>query len=210
MSAKVTSSVSRGVVPRGGRDAPGPSAAARAPRTHVAKRGPSSGSYAISNALGAWPRASASARAQRHQHQRARAACRATKNGAEKSNYDYDVCIIGCGVGGHGAALHAVQQGLKTCIIEGHDIGGTCVNRGCVPSKALLAASGRIREMQNEMHLKAMGIQVGSVSFGRQGVADHASQLASTIQGNLKNSLVALGVDIHTGMGKFVDNHTIE
>merc|ERR1712157_681428 len=76
------------------------------------------------------------------------------------AKYDYDVAIIGCGVGGHGAALHAVQQGLKTCIIEGHDIGGTCVNRGCVPSKALLAASGRIREMQNDMHLKAMGIQV--------------------------------------------------
>jgi len=125
------------------------------------------------------------------------------------ASYDYDVCIIGCGVGGHGAALHAVQQGLKTCIIEGHDIGGTCVNRGCVPSKALLAASGRIREMQNEMHLRAMGIQVGSVSFDRQGVADHASQLASNIQGNLKNSLVAIGVDIHVGMAKFVDNHTI-
>jgi len=130
-------------------------------------------------------------------------------NKGGSSAYDYDVCIIGCGVGGHGAALHAVQQGLKTCIIEGHDIGGTCVNRGCVPSKALLAASGRIREMQNDMHLKAMGIQVGSVSFDRQGVADHANQLAASIQGNLKNSLVALGVDIHTGMGKFVDNHTI-
>lgn len=132
-------------------------------------------------------------------------ACQAASSKA----YDYDVCIIGCGVGGHGAALHAVQQGLKTCIIEGHDIGGTCVNRGCVPSKALLAASGRIREMQNEMHLKAMGIQVGSVSFDRQGVADHANQLASSIQGNLKNSLLAIGVDIHTGMGRFVDNHTI-
>ena len=45
-------------------------------------------------------------------------------------------------------------------IIEGHDIGGTCVNRGCVPSKALLAASGRVRELQNTMHLKSMGIQV--------------------------------------------------
>jgi dihydrolipoamide dehydrogenase len=100
-------------------------------------------------------------------------------------------------------------MGMKTAILEGADIGGTCVNRGCVPSKALLAASGRIREMQDEMHLKAMGIQVGSVSFDRQGVADHASQLASNIQGNLKNSLLALGVDIHTGMGKLVDNHTI-
>jgi dihydrolipoamide dehydrogenase len=49
---------------------------------------------------------------------------------------------------------------MKVAVIEGHDIGGTCVNRGCVPSKALLAASGRIRDMKNEMHMKSMGIQV--------------------------------------------------
>lgn len=54
----------------------------------------------------------------------------------------------------------ALPQGMKVAVVEGHDIGGTCVNRGCVPSKALLAASGRVREMQNEMHLKSMGIQV--------------------------------------------------
>jgi len=85
----------------------------------------------------------------------------AAKNGAAGSGkFDYDLVIIGCGVGGHGAALHAVEQGLKVAVIEGHDVGGTCVNRGCVPSKALLAASGRVREMQNTMHLKAMGVQV--------------------------------------------------
>ena len=52
-------------------------------------------------------------------------------------------------------------------VIEGHDIGGTCVNRGCVPSKALLAASGRIREMRNTAHLKSMGIQVGDPEGSR-------------------------------------------
>ncbi|CAL5225290.1 g8089 [Coccomyxa viridis] len=127
-----------------------------------------------------------------------------------KASYDYDLLIIGCGVGGHGAALHAVESGLKTAVIEGHDIGGTCVNRGCVPSKALLAASGRVRELQNSMHLKAMGIQVGSVSYERQPIADHAINLASTIQLNLKRSLEALGVDILKGSGKLVDNHTVK
>ncbi|GFS32497.1 dihydrolipoamide dehydrogenase [Actinidia rufa] len=61
--------------------------------------------------------------------------------------FDYDLIIIGAGVGGHGAALHAVEKGLKTAIIEGDVVGGTCVNRGCVPSKALLAVSGRMREL---------------------------------------------------------------
>lgn len=53
-----------------------------------------------------------------------------------------------------------LTQGMKVAVIEGHDIGGTCVNRGCVPSKALLAAAGRVREMKNEQHMKSMGIQV--------------------------------------------------
>ncbi|KAI3712389.1 hypothetical protein L1987_70944 [Smallanthus sonchifolius] len=69
-----------------------------------------------------------------------------TGNGAPSKGFDYDLVIIGAGVGGHGAALHAVEKGLKTTIIEGDVVGGTCVNRGCVPSKALLAVSGRMRE----------------------------------------------------------------
>lgn len=50
--------------------------------------------------------------------------------------------------------------GLKVAVLDGNDVGGTCVNRGCVPSKALLAASGRVRDMQNAAHLKQLGIHV--------------------------------------------------
>jgi dihydrolipoamide dehydrogenase len=118
-----------------------------------------------------------------------------------ESQFDYDVIIVGCGVGGHGAALHARSQGLKTAVLTGKDVGGTCVNRGCVPSKALLAASGRVREMKNAHHLKAFGITVGDVQFDRQGVADHASQLANKVKSNLEQSLRAQGVDIIESKG---------
>lgn len=124
-----------------------------------------------------------------------------SSNGSPTTSFDYDLVIIGAGVGGHGAALHAVEKGLKTAIIEGDVIGGTCVNRGCVPSKALLAVSGRMRELQNEHHLKALGLQVSAASYDRQGVADHANNLASKIRNNLTNSMKALGVDILTGVG---------
>ncbi|KAJ0976405.1 hypothetical protein J5N97_018370 [Dioscorea zingiberensis] len=124
-----------------------------------------------------------------------------SENGSPSKGFDYDLVIIGAGVGGHGAALHAVEKGLRTAIIEGDVIGGTCVNRGCVPSKALLAVSGRMRELQNEHHLKALGIQVTSPDYDRQGVADHANNLASKIVSNLTNSLKALGVDILSGVG---------
>ncbi|XP_058213959.1 dihydrolipoyl dehydrogenase 1, chloroplastic-like [Rhododendron vialii] len=124
-----------------------------------------------------------------------------SSNGAPSTEFDYDLVIIGAGVGGHGAALHAVEKGLKTAIIEGDVIGGTCVNRGCVPSKALLAVSGRMRELQNEHHMKAFGLQVAAAGYDRQAVADHASNLALKIRSNLTNSLKALGVDILTGVG---------
>ncbi|GFZ07216.1 dihydrolipoamide dehydrogenase [Actinidia rufa] len=105
------------------------------------------------------------------------------------SKFDYDLVIIGAGVGGHGAALHAVEKGLKTAIIEGDVIGGTCVNRGCVPSKALLA--------------------VAAAGYDRQAVSDHANNLASKIRSNLTNSLKALGVDILTGAGTVVQGDII-
>ncbi|KAK1278905.1 hypothetical protein QJS04_geneDACA007112 [Acorus gramineus] len=124
--------------------------------------------------------------------------------------FDYDLVIIGAGVGGHGAALHAVEKGLKTAIIEGDVVGGTCVNRGCVPSKALLAVSGRLRELQNEQHLRKMGLQVSSTLYDRQGVADHANNLASNIRNNLTNSMKNLGVDILTGVGTIVGKQRVK
>ncbi|KAK6911644.1 Pyridine nucleotide-disulfide oxidoreductase, dimerization domain [Dillenia turbinata] len=130
-------------------------------------------------------------------------------NGNPKKDFDYDVVIIGAGVGGHGAALHAVEKGLKTAIIEGDVVGGTCVNRGCVPSKALLAVSGRMQELQNEHHMKAFGLQVAAAGYDRQGVADHANNLASKIRSNLTNSLKALGVDILTGFGTILSPHEV-
>ncbi|KAK7264696.1 hypothetical protein RJT34_32306 [Clitoria ternatea] len=122
-------------------------------------------------------------------------------NGSSPQSFDYDLLIIGAGVGGHGAALHAVEKGLKTAIVEGDMVGGTCVNRGCVPSKALLAVSGRMRELKSDHHLKSFGLQVSAAGYDRQGVADHANNLASKIRSNLTNSLKALGVDILTGFG---------
>ncbi|XP_058723557.1 dihydrolipoyl dehydrogenase 2, chloroplastic-like [Vicia villosa] len=122
-------------------------------------------------------------------------------NNTSPKSFDYDLLIIGAGVGGHGAALHAVEKGLKTAIVEGDVVGGTCVNRGCVPSKALLAVSGRMRELRNDHHLKSLGLQVSNAGYDRQAVADHANNLASKIRGNLTSSMKALGVDILTGFG---------
>jgi len=122
--------------------------------------------------------------------------------------YDFDVAVIGCGVGGHGAALHSRGQGLSTAVFAGGDVGGTCVNRGCVPTKALLPASGRVREMQDTQHLESLGIEVDAdnVNYSREGIAAHAKNLANRVKGNLENSLVALGCDVIEGRGMLTGN----
>jgi dihydrolipoamide dehydrogenase len=122
---------------------------------------------------------------------------------------DYDLVIVGAGVGGHGAALHAVSCGLKTAIIEAAEMGGTCVNRGCIPSKALLAASGRVRELRDTAHLKALGIQVGAVAFERQAIADHAVSIVTKQREGLIGSLKRLGVDVIQGRAKLAGSQKL-
>ena len=126
----------------------------------------------------------------------------------DSGDFDFDVAIIGCGVGGHGAALHSRGQGLSTAVFSGGDVGGTCVNRGCVPSKALLAASGRVREMKDTSHLESLGIEINAddVKYSRAGIAAHAKNLANRVKGNLENSLVALGCDVVEGRGMLTGN----
>jgi len=124
-------------------------------------------------------------------------------------SFNYDLIIIGAGVGGHGAALHAVKCGLKTAIVEAGDMGGTCVNRGCIPSKALLAASGKVRELRETEHLQSMGVTVGGVSFDRGAIASHAGDLVSKIQSDLTNSLTRLKVDIIRGWGKVAESQKV-
>ncbi len=119
---------------------------------------------------------------------------------------DYDLIIIGAGVGGHGAALHAVECGLKTAIVEAGEMGGTCINRGCIPSKALLAATGRLRDLQATQEL---GLTVGQVSFDRAAIAAHAAAVVEKIRGDLTKSLEKLGVTILRGQGRLATAQSV-
>jgi dihydrolipoamide dehydrogenase len=116
--------------------------------------------------------------------------------------FDFDVIVIGAGYGGFDAAKHAAEHGLTVAIVESRDMGGTCVNRGCVPSKALLAASGRVRELADAEHLAGFGIHAAPVRFERQKIADHAAQLVATIRSNLTKTLERAGASILRGKGR--------
>ncbi|XP_042517267.1 dihydrolipoyl dehydrogenase 2, chloroplastic-like isoform X2 [Macadamia integrifolia] len=118
-------------------------------------------------------------------------------NGVPSKGFDYDLVIIGAGVGGHGAAFHALEKGLKTAIIEGDVVGGTCVNRGCVPSKALLAVSGRMREFQSEHHLKALGLQgPQKVKYRKVGFSDNVITAKDIIIATGSVPFVPKGIEV--------------
>ena len=78
----------------------------------------------------------------------------------------YDVAIIGSGPGGYVAAIRCAQLGMKTAIIEKYSVlGGTCLNVGCIPSKALLASSHHMKKQQNILKITVLKSLVKSKSI---------------------------------------------
>ena len=98
------------------------------------------------------------------------------------SDKSYDVMVIGAGPGGYVAAIRAAQLGLKTACVEGRaTLGGTCLNIGCIPSKALLQASEKYEEAEH--HLGGFGVKTGKVSLDMKGLMAHKDKV---VEANVK------------------------
>lgn len=117
----------------------------------------------------------------------------------------YDVVIIGAGPGGYNAAIRAGQLGLKTAIIEKRDnkkLGGTCLNVGCIPSKALLHASELYEAAENTF--EGLGIKTGKVSLD---LAQMLKQKDDAVEGLTKGVEFLMKknkVDVFLGAGEIV------
>lgn len=121
----------------------------------------------------------------------------------------YDVIVIGSGPGGYVAAIRAAQLGMKTAIIEKYStLGGTCLNVGCIPSKALLDSS---EHYHNAAHtFKTHGINLSNLKVDlKQMIArkdDVVKQNVDGIQFLMKKNKI----DVHHGIGSFVDSTTVK
>jgi dihydrolipoamide dehydrogenase len=121
----------------------------------------------------------------------------------------YDVIVIGSGPGGYVAAIRAAQLGMKTAIIEKYPtLGGTCLNVGCIPSKALLDSS---EHFHNAAHtFKTHGINLNNLKVDlAQMIArkdDVVKQNVDGIQFLMKKNKI----DVHQGLGSFVDANTVK
>src|SRR5450759_1094481 len=89
-----------------------------------------------------------------------------------------DICVIGGGSGGLSVAAAAATFGVPTVLIEKHEMGGDCLNTGCVPSKALLAAAKRAEAMRSSA---AFGVTAQSVNVDFAKVHDHVHRVIAAI-----------------------------
>jgi dihydrolipoamide dehydrogenase len=95
------------------------------------------------------------------------------------ADLNYDFVVIGSGPGGYVCAIRAAQLGFKTaCIEKDPTLGGTCLNVGCIPSKALLAASEKFEEARD--HLGAFGVDVGNVALNLPGMMGHKDKVVKS------------------------------
>lgn len=109
----------------------------------------------------------------------------------------FTVAVIGAGPGGYVAALKAAQLGAKTAVIEKHLLGGTCLNYGCIPSKALLASAERLYKIR---HSESLGVQVsGSVGFDWPAIQKRKDKVLAKLRGGIKGLLAARQVRLFEG-----------
>lgn len=121
----------------------------------------------------------------------------------------YDVIVIGSGPGGYVAAIRCAQLGLKTAVIEKYDtFGGTCLNVGCIPSKALLDSSEHYHNAAH--HFTAHGINLSELAVDmKQMIARKDDVIAQNVAG-IEFLFKKNKIDSFIGVGSFVDKNTIK
>ncbi len=123
--------------------------------------------------------------------------------------YDYDLIVIGAGPGGYVAAIRAAQLGLKTACVEDREtLGGTCLNVGCIPSKALLHGSELYEEAAGGTMAK-FGVKLGKVELDLAAMQGEKDTAVKELTGGIAFLFKKNKVDWLKGRGSFVDAHTV-
>jgi dihydrolipoamide dehydrogenase len=121
----------------------------------------------------------------------------------------YNVIVIGSGPGGYVAAIRCAQLGFKTAIIEKYDtLGGTCLNVGCIPSKALLDSSEHFNNAS--LHFKEHGIDITAPKVNLKQMIKRKSEVVKSNVDGIAYLMKKNKIDAFTGVGSFVDKNTVK
>ncbi len=120
---------------------------------------------------------------------------------------NYDLAIIGGGPAGYTAAEKAGKAGLKTVIFEKNNLGGVCLNEGCIPTKTLLYSA---KTYSNALHAGKYGVAASDVSADIAKIAARKGKVVRKLVLGIKSKLTAAGVEIVAGEARIVDKNTVE
>ena len=119
----------------------------------------------------------------------------------------YDVIVIGGGPGGYVGAIRAAQLGMKTALVEQRELGGTCLNRGCVPTKTLMHSANLYREIGESV---ALGLQFGERNCDFAQLHARKNAVTAQLRDGIAQLLNANKIDVYQALGQIVDAHTVQ
>jgi dihydrolipoamide dehydrogenase len=118
----------------------------------------------------------------------------------------FDIVVIGAGPGGYPAAIRAAQLGASVAIVEKERLGGTCLNWGCIPTKALIGAADLLNRIK---HAEVLGITVEGVRTDYAAMIEHKNKVVAQLSEGVKQLLAANGVRQFGSGASFRDRNTI-
>ena len=114
--------------------------------------------------------------------------------------------VIGGGVGGYTAAIRAAREGLRVTLVERGELGGTCLNEGCIPTKSLLHQAHAFKALQSA---HAFGINADSVRLDYQMVDEEKRRVVSQLVGGVRTLIKRNGIEWIQGSAEFIDARTV-
>jgi dihydrolipoamide dehydrogenase len=124
----------------------------------------------------------------------------------EEGSYDYDLIVIGAGPGGYVAAIRAAQLGAKVAIVEKDEMGGTCLNRGCIPTKALYASAKRWKNIRNA---DQYGFKVTGAEFDFTAIMENKNKVVHRLTSGVSSLMKKNKVEIIKGEAKIKKEHEV-
>ena len=122
-------------------------------------------------------------------------------------DHQYSLIVIGAGPGGYVAAIKAAKLGIKTAIVEERKVGGTCLNRGCIPTKAMLHAAALYREMKES---EKFGIFASDVRFDYEKIVGYKEETTNKLVQGVEQLLRANGVEVLEGKGTLFPGRKVQ
>ncbi|MCL2853200.1 MAG: dihydrolipoyl dehydrogenase [Defluviitaleaceae bacterium] len=123
--------------------------------------------------------------------------------------FDYDITVLGGGPGGYVAAIRAAQEGKKVCLIERANVGGVCLNEGCIPTKTLLKSAGVYRDILHSADFGVEGVNLSGVKVSMPKLQQRRKTVIDRLVGGVKGLLKANKVTVVEASARFTDAHTV-